>query len=273
MKHGAGEVIATIVLGVAGMTVLALPLFTQKDFDMNEKKMVLSFKRANPRFLDGVSQFTKGNLEKAEKKFIEALEIMPEHANAAYMLAKLQLKRKDFSNALATISSAEKNFVYIAKFLTLSQQQYINGLHQQRQDLNEQKNRLTEILANLPTGTSQAEKLSYESAIQSITLTIQNIDSQLRSPIPTTYEVPADYFFIHGNILYQMNALDDAATQYREAIRLDPRHGNACNNLALVSYSQGKYLEALNCLARAEGAGVKINPDFKRAIEAKIPPQ
>ena len=57
-----------------------------------------------------------------------------------------------------------------------------------------------------------------------------------------------------------------------EALRLNPGHGNAYNNLALAWFSLGKYQEALDCFLRADAAGVKVNPDFKRAVEAKIPP-
>lgn len=48
---------------------------------------------------------------------------------------------------------------------------------------------------------------------------------------------------------------DDAAALYQEALRLDPNHGNAYIDLALVLFSQGKYQEALECLVRAEGPG------------------
>jgi tetratricopeptide (TPR) repeat protein len=278
MKQGILGAITNIVLGVLGITVLALPLFTQKDFNMAERKIVENFKRATPFYLEGAKQFAKGNLDKAEKKLLEALAIMPEHADVYYLMAQIQLRRKEFSKALASISTAEKNYAYIGKFQTFTHQQYLDRLRQQRQDLDEQRQRIQDAMSRLPP-LSSAEPASLqergraESAIQAITRTIQTIDTRLNSPIPPTFEIPADYYFTHGNVLFQSGKRADAEAQYREAIRIDPTHGNAYNNLALVSFSLGKYQEALDCLVRAEASGVKINPDFKRAVGEKIPPK
>jgi tetratricopeptide (TPR) repeat protein len=275
MKKNMFGITASIISGVFLMILLALPMLaqTQKDFSMGRNNLAERFKRATPFYLEGAKQFNKGDLDKAEKKFLEALEIMPEHADAAFMLAKLQLQRKEFSKALASIDTAKKNYVYIAQFQALTHQHYFDSLRQQRQQLEEQRNQLQGALASMPSSATSEDKAPLEKSIQSITQTMQTIDSRLASPIPTIEEIPADYFFIHGNVFYRMGMLDDAAAQYLEAIRLDPVHGDAYNNLALVSFSQGRYQKALEYLVRAEGAGVKINPEFKRAIEAKLSPQ
>jgi len=259
-----------LTLGIAGTTALAPFLFAQKNFSMDEKRLVERFKRSNALYLDGEKQFIKGNLEKSEKKLQECLEIMPEHANGAYLMAQIQLKREEFSKALESITTAKKNFANIAKFQTFTHQQYLDQLRVQQRDLEVQRERLQDSLSKLPANASSSERSRYEQAVQSIGQAIQTISSRLNSPIPPTFETPADYFYIHGNILFRMGMLIDATTQYQEAIRLDPRHGNAYNNLAAVSFSRGKYQDAMDCLVRAEGAGVKVNPSFKKAVEERL---
>ncbi len=252
-----------------GVVALALPLLTQESATIDEASLIISFKRANPLYLDGSKQFAKGNLEKAEAKLLAALEIMPAHADASFVMAQLQLKRKEFSGALAAITAAEKNYSAISQFHNITYQQYLQDLRQKRQSLQEQLGRMEDALRNV----SSDQRGSVEEAMKGISLNIQQIDFLLKSPIPDAIEVPAGYFYIHGNILYQMGMLDDAAARYQEALRLDPRLGSAYNNLALVSFSRGRYEEALNCLLRAEGAGVKINPEFKKTVLAKIAPR
>ena len=271
MKKNRFAAFACFLIIVWGFTVLALPLRAQKDFNMDEKKLIESFKRANPLYLDGAKQFIKGNLDKAEKKFLEALAIMPEHADAAYMMAQVHLKRKDFPEALASINAAEKNYTANAQFHTFTYQAYLDRLRQQRQELEAQRSQIMDSLSRQPA--SGSSRSTNSQATQFIDQSIKSIDSRLNSPIPATFEVPADYFYIHGNILYQLRQPLEAAAQYREAIRLDPTHGYAYNNLALVLFSQGNYAEALDCLVKAEGAGAKVNPDFKKAVEAKVTPQ
>jgi tetratricopeptide (TPR) repeat protein len=273
MKENKSWIMRIIAICVLGALVLVMPLFTQKDLQMGDNRLIERFKRANPLFLDGAKQFNKGKLEMAEKKFLETLEIMPEHADAAYMLAKLHLQKKEFSKALASIVTAEKNYTYIAQFQTLTHQQYLDSLRQQQLQLDDQLNFLQGALASLPSSATAEQKAPIERDIKKLNQTKQMIQSRLTSPIAPTDEIPADYFFIHGNVFFQSGQLAEAAAQYQEALRLDPTHGNAYNNLALVSYSQGKYRKALDFLLRAEAAKVKINPDFKRAVMAKIPPQ
>jgi tetratricopeptide (TPR) repeat protein len=271
MKKNVIATFACFLLIAWGLTALAQPLLAQKDFNMDEKKLVESFKLANPLYLDGVKQFIKGNLDKAEKKLLEALAIMPEHADAAYMIAQIQLKRKDLPQALASIIAAEKNYSANAQFHTFTYQQYLDRLRQQRQELQAQRTQVMDAMSRQPANSTNRSSDSL--ATQSLDQAIKQIDSRLTTPIPQTSEIPADYFYIHGNVFFQMRRPLDAAAQYREAIRLDPAHGNAFNNLALVLFSQGNNKEALDCLARAEAAGVKVNPDFKKAVEAKLGPQ
>ncbi len=269
MKQKTAGTMAGVILGILGMAVLVLPLFTQTNFNMDEKKMVESHKRANPLYLDGLKLFAKGNLDKAETKLREALTIMPEHADASFMLAQIQLKRKDLPRALELILDAKKNYAFIANFHTFTHQQYLDRLRQQRQDLEAQRTQILDSISRLPA-RSRPES---STATQAITRSIQEIDSRLNQPVPPTFEIPADYHFIHGNVLFQMNRRIDAEAQYQEAIRMDPSHGNAYTNLALVLFSLGRYQEALDCLLRAEASGGKVNPDFKRDLMERIPRQ
>ena len=263
---------ACILLVVWGITAAGLPLFGQEDANMDEKKVVERFKRANPYYLDGAKQFVKGNLDKAEKKLRECLEIMPEHADADYVMAQVHLKRKAFPEALAAIAMAEKNYAANAKFKIFFQQDYLDRLRKQKQALDERRTLLQGAISKM-SGGNNPERGRMEQEVQTIVQNIREIDLKLNSPVSDIIEIPADYYYIHGNALYQLRRPLEAAARYQEAIRLDPAHGNAYNNLALVLFSQGKYKEALDCLVQAEAAGVKINPDFKKAVEAKVAPQ
>ena len=275
MKRNCLRMFAGFILGLLGTAVLLLPLFAQKDFNMDEQRLIERFRRANPLYLDGARQFAKGNLDKAEKKLLEALKIMPEHADACYVMAQVHLKRKAFPEALAAIAAAEKNYLANTRLHTFTYQDYLDKLRDQKQGLEDRRTQVQEALTRWPISTSNPDPLRdrLENELHTLTQNISTIDSRLCSPIPPTFEVPADYYYIHGNVLFQMGSALEATGQYHEAIRLDPRHGNAFNNLALVLFSMGKYREALDFLQQAEAAGVKVNPDFKKAVEARAAPQ
>jgi len=272
VKQNALGMVAGVSLIVLALNLPALPLFGQKDFNVDEKKLIDAFKRANPFYLGGAELFASGKLDKAEKKLLECLKTMPGHADASYLLAQVHLKRKELPQALEAITTAEKNYAANARLQNFSHQDYLDRLRQQRQGLETQRSQIEQKIQALG-GSNNAEKGRLEQEVQLFVQSIREIDRRLNSPVAATFEIPADYRYIHGNILFQMGAPLDAAARYREAIRLDPRHGNAYNNLALVAFSQRKYREALDYLLQAEAAGAKVNPEFKNAIESRLPPQ
>jgi len=78
-------------------------------------------------------------------------------------------------------------------------------------------------------------------------------------------QIPAEYFYIHGNILFKLKRNQEAHDQYIEAIKIDPQHGKAYNNLANLCYMVKKYKKSLHYLNLAEENGVQINSQLKRA--------
>jgi tetratricopeptide (TPR) repeat protein len=68
-----------------------------------------------------------------------------------------------------------------------------------------------------------------------------------------------------------MRRYNEAAEEYKQATTIDPTHSNAYNNLSLVYHSLGRYREAFDCLIMAESAGARVNPDFKKALQEKLP--
>ena len=53
--------------------------------------------------------------------------------------------------------------------------------------------------------------------------------------------------------------------QYLEAIKINPQHGNAYNNLANLYFMAKQYQKALDCLNKAEANGAEIKPELKKA--------
>ncbi len=113
---------------------------------------------------------------------------------------------------------------------------------------------------------SEEDKTKYEQAISSLENEISIINSRLTEPVFSTDEIPGNYFFIHGNILFKLKKFEESQKQYLLAIKIDSGHGDAYNNLANLYYLAKQYQKALDCLNHAEANGVKINPKFKKAI-------
>jgi tetratricopeptide (TPR) repeat protein len=141
-------------------------------------------------------------------------------------------------------------------------QQYIFQLREQEDTVDSQISKLREKLA----AVSPQEKSMIEVQIDSQETTKNVIRSKLTEPLPPSESIPAGYFYFHGNAFFKLKKYPEAYAQYIKAIKIDPNHGNAYNNLANLYYMTKQHQKALDCLNKAEANGVKINPELKKAI-------
>ncbi len=236
--------------------------FGQKDFTREEKLLFQRFKIANKYFEDGKRYFLKEEYKKAEKELKKCIEKMPEHSGACFFMSQISDKKGNLDQALEQIERAKENFAKMAMIKTNIEQLYIFELQEQK---SQKEERLRELQQGLSSVAPQ-DRSKVESAIGAIEGEIATINSRLTKPIPTEEEMPADYFYLHGNIFFKLRKFEEAYGQYQEAIRINPKFGDAYNNLANLYYMSKQYQKALECLNRAEASGVEVNPAFKKAV-------
>ena len=237
--------------------------FAQKDFYMDEKKLYEKYKISIKNFEKGKQYYSRGNYKRAEKEMKKCLEIFPKHHNAHFFLSMILLRKEDSNQALKHIEEAKANFEFMNKMFAFAYEEYQSKLRKQKDDA---KSRLQSYKGQLSTAKSEEDRNKYEQAISSLENEISIINSRLTEPVPRTEEIPGDYFFIHGNILYKLKKFEESQKQYLLAIKIDPGHGDAYNNLANLYYLAKQYQKALDCLNHAEANGVKTNPKLKEAI-------
>jgi Flp pilus assembly protein TadD len=106
---------------------------------------------------------------------------------------------------------------------------------------------------------------------------LRQIDTQLQSmkasrfrtaggPEPT----PAWISLALGSAYFRADAQADAEREYRAAIEVDPRLGEAHNNLAVVLLLTGRAPEADTEIKAAEKVGFKVNPQLKEDVKKAL---
>ena len=256
------NVLTLIFLSMFILSLGVLFCFGQKDYTREEKLMFQRFKIANRYFEDGKKYFLKEEYKKAEKELKKCMEKMPEHSGACFFLSQISDKKGNLDQALEQIEKAKENFVKMSKIKTNIEQLYILELQEQKREKEQRMIVLREQLPNVPV--DKRNKVAGE--IGSLEADIGLINSKLSKPIPTEEEMPADYFYLHGNIFFKLRKLEEAYDQYQEAIRINPHYGEAYNNLANLYYMSKQYQKALDCLNQAETNGAEVNPAFKKAV-------
>lgn len=240
----------------------ALFCFGQKDYTREEKLLFQRFKIANKYFEDGKKHFLKEEYKKAEGELKKCLEKMPEHSGACFILSQISDKKGNLDQALEQIEKAKENFAKMAKIKTNFEQLYILELQEQKMEKEEKLRELKVAVSNVhPDRRSRVA-----ASIGEMEADIGVINSQLSKPIPTEEEMPADYFYLNGNIFFKLRKFEEAYSQYQEAIRINPKFGDAYNNLANLYYMSKQYQKALECLNQAETSGAEVNQALKKAV-------
>lgn len=210
--------------------------FAQEDFTREERMLFQKYQAANKRFEQGKKEFGKGKIDKAEKEFTECLNIMPEHADAQFMLAQIAYKKGDLELARSRMETAKENYHFIVKMKMNMDQIRILKTQEARDS-----GRYDEV------GT-------------------EALDHRLNRPVATKEEIPADYHYIHGNILFKLREFQEAHDMYVKAIAIDPKHKDAYNNLINIYLMSKQYQKGLDYLKMAEDNHVKINEKLKEAL-------
>jgi len=248
---------------IVGALLLASPLAAQKNFNQEEKQTMEKYKRAKLHFLKGVEYLSKGKLEKVQKEVDASLEIFPGYSDAHFLLAQLQYQQGQYESALQEIENAKSGFSAIKEFYFDSYQNYIDTLREERDKKDVQIQDLTQALASAQT---PALKQQLQDQINELKAIMATIDNRLREWIPKTIDIPADYHYIHGNILFKMKRYAEAIGFYEAAVQADPNHANAYNNLISILFSQGDMVHALKYVEQAEASGVTVNEKLKKAV-------
>lgn len=263
-----------VMVFAAGWGLLAGPASGQVGFKQDERLLVQKYKASNARFEEGKVLFLKGKLDRAEKKLRECLEIFSKNPDARYLMAQIELKRGDLDAALASIETAETNFVEIGQLYTFTHQEMLNDLREQRGRVEESiragEGNLADLRSQPRSDMTQAAISRAEGNLVKDKNMLAQIDLQLQNPIPQTLEVPAGYHYVHGNILFKSKRFAEASEQYLESVRLEPRHEFAYNNLASLYFAAGQFQKALDFLRRAEANGIKVNAAFKKDLEERL---
>lgn len=229
----------------------------------SETQSVQNYKVAHASYEKARKAFEKRDIAKTVAELQTCLARMPEFSDAHFLLAKVRYLEKRYPEALQHMEQAELHF------------EASNGLYLEAQgDRQAEVKRLYDqqdvVLADLRDAlrraTTEEQRRAIEFRIEQVEHTKRELQRQLFAPPEQAPGMSPDYHFFHGNILLRLNRLDDAAAQYREALKIKPTHADASNNLASLYLSAGHAQVAKEILDQAEANGVTVNADLKQAV-------
>jgi len=202
----------------------------------------------------------------AEREFREAIKLDPLLHLAHYGLGQLFMLTRRYPLAVLAFVDARTAFRSAAAQALEDDVAYERQVDEQIRSLES----LRRSFDPNDRGDAQRPKVADSNA------TLQRIDNQIgqlrshrRRSRDRPEEVPGWISLALGSAYFRSNQIEDAEREYREAVRVEPRLGEAHNNLAVVLMLTGRYEEADQEIKAAEKAGFRVNPQFKDDLKAR----
>ena len=95
---------------------------------------------------------------------------------------------------------------------------------------------------------------------------IQELERE-RSSLGSPFTPPPGVLLALGSAHFRNGDRAEAEQEWAEATRLNPRLGEAWNNLAVIYLQSDRKREASDAVSRAERAGFRVNPRLKDDIK------
>jgi tetratricopeptide (TPR) repeat protein len=109
-----------------------------------------------------------------------------------------------------------------------------------------------------------------KSFLQQIDIQLSTLKEERHRPASAETATPAWLSLALGSAYFRIDDLANAEQEYRNAITVNPKLGEAHNNLAVVYLTTGRAKDAAAELDAAEKAGYKVNPQLKEDVHAAL---
>ena len=201
----------------------------------------------------------------AAESFRAAIQILPEYADALYGLGRTQLALNDPASAARSLEAARAAYQREGRRTADARMAAWQARADKLRELKAQQTQQAQTAT--PVAGTSAKATDADLALQ-----IRELE-QAHDPEPLSGEqgaVPAHVLLPLGSAYFRLGRVADAEAMFSEAIRVDPKFGEAHSNLALVYLQTGRPDQALNEVTIAEELKFPVNPELKRRIRAAL---
>ncbi|MCX6572063.1 MAG: tetratricopeptide repeat protein [Candidatus Aminicenantes bacterium] len=210
--------------------------------------------------------FQRDNLAKCEQEVLFCLEKLPEHQEAHFLMSQVLYKRGEFEKALEHILAAEEGYLKLTEAVSFLEQQKIKKKMDNMASLFDDVQEYTVAdKAAKSRGSCQPDRYSKDLQDAKDTLAKEERWNEA-DPNQEASPIRANYHYWHGNCLFRLKQLPETEAEYRLAIKADPRHSEAYNNLINLLFLEKRLDEARAFLSQAEAHKASIHPSLKKAV-------
>ncbi|MDP3717024.1 MAG: tetratricopeptide repeat protein [Acidobacteriota bacterium] len=219
--------------------------------------------RARPHNRQGWELMSAESFERAAQSFQQAVAIDNTFEDAFYGLGRAQIALKQYVSAIATLTTCRK--LYIAQ----AGRHFTNQQDAQRY----RQDRITEIDEQVRQVQTMPPSPQQQNLLRQLNNQRRDIQNAIArgNDMSIDASVPPWVSLSLGSAYFRSGKLADAEREYKAAIAVDGRFGEAHSNLAVVYFETNRIAEAEASLKAAKKAGFRVNPQLEQAIRDRRP--
>src|SRR5262245_23313705 len=225
--------------------------------------------RAQQHDRTGWTRHDAKDFQGAVQEFQAAVQIYPEYADALHGLGKSHMALKQYEAAVNAFERARDSYMHVGT----QDAEHRNLANRAREDqLRTLRQRLSMLENAAATNGPGTGAIAANPEILELRQQIREIrgDREVGETTGAPAPVPAFLSLALGSAYFRVDRLADAEREFRAAIAVDPKFGEAHSNLALVCLVTGRASEAQEHVRIAEEAKFKVNPELKRQIREAL---
>lgn len=205
----------------------------------------------------GQELMAREQFEPAISRFTEAARLDPLLTLAHYGRGQAYMQLRRFTSAVY----AYKDCVEAYRLL--------HGLREQNQAAfarrwEDQLREMRETVQRMRQNPNYAQSLRLLKLEDQLTA----FERQRMTAIGGPFRPPAEILLALGSAYFRNEQKAEAEAEWKGAVEINPRLGEAHNNLAALYMGSGRLDEAESELQLAEKSGFRVNPQFKKDLQA-----
>jgi tetratricopeptide (TPR) repeat protein len=218
--------------------------------------------RARPHYRAGEGFLRIEAWKEAAKSFQQAIDIDPRFEDAYYGLGRAQMAQRQFAEAITSYSKCRD--LYRAE----GGRRFANQ-QEARRHWQDRIMEVDDVLRQYQQGTNPQQTSQTSQRIRQLQELRRDLQERLTRSLGVSIDstVPSFVSLALGSAYFRSSQLADAEREYKAAIDVDPKSGEAHNNLAVVYLETGRFADAERSVAAAEKAGFKVHPQLKQDIK------
>ena len=215
----------------------------------------VSRRQAHDHYRRGQELLVAERFEQAAAEFTTAIEFDPLLTLAHYGRGQAYMALRRYASAIQAFLGARRAYDTIA---ALRQKNVAESQRLETDEINDLRDSVRRMSNQVDVNAMTRFRIEQR---------LEELEAMRRGIRPADAPtVPSELLLALGSAYYRNNQRDDAEREWRAAVAINPRLGDAHNNLAALYMLSGRKKEAEDAVKAAERARFRVHPQLKEDI-------